>query len=96
MSKFGVDVSQVASASTAVNISVTSIRTEVAAMMRNLTELQSSWTGGAALAFSGVVSQWQVTQTQVEAGLDAITSALSRTAATYEDAESMAAGNFSL
>lgn len=96
MSKFGVDVSQVASASTAVSISVTSIRTEVAAMMRNLTELQSSWTGGAALAFSGVVSQWQVTQTQVEAGLDAITSALSRTAATYEDAESMAAGNFSL
>lgn len=96
MSKFGVDVSQVSSASTAVNISVTSIRTEVSTMMRNLTELQSSWTGAAALAFSGVVAQWQVTQSQVEAGLDSITSALSRTAATYEDAETMAAGNFAL
>ena len=96
MSKFGVDVSQVSSASAAVNISVTAIRTEVSTMMRNLTELQSTWTGGAALAFSGVVAQWQVTQAQVEAGLDSITTALSRTAATYEDAETMAAGNFPL
>ncbi|PFG32201.1 WXG100 family type VII secretion target [Sanguibacter antarcticus] len=96
MSKFGVDVSQVAGASTAVNISVTSIRTEVATMMRNLTDLQGSWTGGAAATFSGVVAQWQVTQTQVESGLDAITAALSRTATTYEDAESMAAGHFAL
>ena len=96
MSKFGVDVSQVTSASTAVNISVTSIRTEVSTMMRNLTELQSTWTGAAAVAFSGVVAQWQVTQAQVEAGLDSITSALSRTAATYVDAEALAAGNFPL
>lgn len=96
MSKFGVDVSQVTSASATVSVSVTSIRTEVAAMMRHLQELQNTWTGSAALAFSGVVSQWQTTQGQVEAGLDAITAALARTATTYDDAETSASANFAL
>lgn len=95
MSKFGVDVSQVTSASAVVSTSVTTIRSEVAAMQRHLTDLQSTWTGAAALAFSGVVAQWQVTQSQVETGLDSITLALSRTATTYDDAESAAAANFS-
>ena len=94
MSKFGVDVSQVSSASAVVATSVSTIRSEVAAMQRHLTDLQSTWTGSASLAFSGVVAQWQATQVQVESGLDAITSALSRTATTYEDAEAAARTNF--
>lgn len=95
MSKFGVDVSQVSNASMVVATSVSSIRSEVAAMQRHLADLQASWTGAAALAFSGVVAQWQATQIQVETGLDTITSALSRTATTYDDAETMARTNFS-
>ncbi|MBI9114542.1 WXG100 family type VII secretion target [Sanguibacter suaedae] len=96
MSTFGVDVSQVTNASVAVSTSVTTIRTEVAAMMRHLTDLQNSWTGSASLAFGGVVAQWQTTQVQVESGLDAITAALSRTATTYDDAETAAKSNFTL
>lgn len=94
MSTFGVDVSQVSAAGAVVGTSVSTIRSEVAAMQRHLTDLQSSWTGAAALAFSGVVAQWQATQIQVENGLDAITSALSRTAATYDEAEAAARANF--
>ena len=94
MSRFGVDVSQVSSASAVVATSVSTIRSEVAAMQRHLADLQSTWTGAAALAFTGVVAQWQATQVQVENGLDAITSALSRTAATYEEAENAARTNF--
>ena len=94
MSRFGVDVSQVSSASAVVATSVSSIRSEVAAMQRHLTDLQSTWTGAAALAFTGVVAQWQATQVQVETGLEAITSALSRTATTYEEAENAARTNF--
>ena len=94
MSKFGVDVSQVSNASVVVATKVSTIRAEVAAMQHHLTDLQATWTGSAALAFSGVIAQWQATQTQVEAGLDAITSALSRTASTYEDAETAARTNF--
>ena len=94
MSRFGVDVSQVTSASAVVATSVSSIRSEVAAMQRHLTDLQSTWTGAAALAFTGVVAQWQATQVQVETGLEAITSALSRTATTYEEAENAARTNF--
>ncbi|SDC83194.1 WXG100 family type VII secretion target [Sanguibacter gelidistatuariae] len=94
MSKFGVDVTQVSSASGVVSTSVTTIRSEVTAMMRHLTDLQGSWTGAAAIAFSGVVAQWQVTQVQVENGLDAITAALGRTATTYDEAEASARTNF--
>ncbi len=94
MSRYEVDSARVAQASTAVNGSVTAIRAEVAAMMRHLTDLQASWRGGAATAFTGVMAQWQGTQTQVEASLDAITAALGSAAQTYADAETQASRLF--
>ncbi|WP_265522547.1 WXG100 family type VII secretion target [Oerskovia flava] len=94
MSRYEVDSARVAQASGAVNGSVTAIRAEVGAMMRHLQDLQSSWRGGAATAFTGVMGQWQTTQTQVETSLDAITAALGSAAQTYADAESQASRLF--
>jgi early secretory antigenic target protein ESAT-6 len=94
MSRYEVDSARVAQASAAVNGSVTAIRGEVTAMMRHLTDLQASWRGTASTSFTGVMSQWQGTQTRVEEALDAITAALGSAAQTYADAESQAARLF--
>ena len=90
MSKYEVDSTRVALASTAVNGSVTAIRVEVGAMMRHLTDLQASWRGTASTQFTGAMAQWQSAQTQVEAALDAITASLGSAAQTYADAEAQA------
>lgn len=94
MSKFGVDVSQVSSASAVVRASVDTIRTDVSTMMRHLNDLQGSWTGSAAVAFAGVVAQWQATQVQVEAGLDSITTALDTSATAYAEVEALVRSQF--
>ncbi|AEG45312.1 WXG100 family type VII secretion target [Isoptericola variabilis] len=93
--RYEVDSERVAQASAAVSGSVGAIRSEVAAMMRHLQDLQSSWHGSAATSFAGVMSQWQATQTQVEAALDAVTAALASAARTYADAEAQASRLFS-
>ena len=92
--RYEVDSERVAQASAAVNGSVGAIRAEVGAMMRNLQDLQASWHGSAATSFAGVMGQWQSTQTQVEAALDAVTAALSSAARTYADAEAQASRLF--
>jgi WXG100 family type VII secretion target len=92
--RYEVDSERVSQASAAVNGSVGAIRAEVGAMMRNLQDLQSSWHGSAATSFAGVMGQWQSTQTQVEAALDAVTAALSSAARTYADAEAQASRLF--
>ena len=87
MSRYEVDSAQVAHASAAVRGSTAAIRTEVAAMMRHLTDLQSSWRGGAASAFGAVMADWSSTQARVEESLDGITVALAAAAESYADAE---------
>ncbi len=94
MSRYEVDSARVATASSAVSGSVTAIRSEVTAMMRHLTDLQASWRGSAANSFTGVMAQWQSTQTHVEAALDDITAALGAAARTYADAEAQASRLF--
>ena len=80
MSRYEVDSAQVAQASGAAGASVAAIRTEVAALMRHLTDLQAGWRGAAATAFGGVVADWAATQQRVEASLDQITAALGQAA----------------
>lgn len=88
--RYEVDSAQVAQASAAAATSVGVIRAEVATLMRHLTDLQATWRGGAAAAFSGVVTDWGLTQQRVEASLDQITAALSAAAQHYADAETAA------
>ena len=92
--RYEVDSERVAQASAAVQGSVGAIRGEVGTMMRHLQDLQSSWHGSAATSFAGVMGQWQATQTQVEAALDAVTAALASAARTYADAEAQASRLF--
>ncbi|WP_159793814.1 WXG100 family type VII secretion target [Puerhibacterium puerhi] len=92
--RYEVDSERVAQASAAVQGSVGAIRTEVAAMLRHLQDLQSVWHGGAATAFVGVMGQWQSAQTQVEGALDAVQTALATAARTYADAEAQASRLF--
>ena len=94
MSRYEVDSAQVAQASTAASTSVAVIRTEVAALMRHLTELQAGWRGGAANAFGAVLTDWAATQQRVEASLDHITAQLGTAAQHYADAEQQASRLF--
>lgn len=92
--RYEVDSAQVAQASAAAGRSVAAVRTEVAALVRHLTDLQSGWRGGAASAFSAVLADWTGTQRQVEASLDQITAALAAAAQHYSDAEQQASRLF--
>ncbi|MDR2723168.1 MAG: WXG100 family type VII secretion target [Cellulomonadaceae bacterium] len=92
--RYEVDSERVAGASAKVRGSVSSIRNEVGAMMRHLTDLQSSWKGQASTQFNGVMQQWKSTQSQVEQALESIQGALSTASQTYADAEAHAANLF--
>ena len=62
MTRYQVDSEAVISATGAVRSSITRIQSEVAGLHGQLTNLQSSWTGQAASAFTGVVTEWKTTQ----------------------------------
>ena len=94
MSRYEVDSAQVAQAGAAAGASVTVIRSEVAALLRHLSDLQAGWHGGAASAFGGVLADWTVTQHRVEASLDQITAALGAAAPHYAEAEQQASRLF--
>lgn len=88
--RFEVDSAQVAQAAGAARASGGVIHTEVGAMVSHLTDLQSSWRGGAAATFEAVLAEWRATQAQVEAALDHLTQALDAAARQYADAEAAA------
>ena len=92
--RYEVDSDQVAQASAAAGRSVAAVRTEVAALLRHLTDLQAVWRGSAATAFGGVLAEWSGTQQRVEASLDQITAALGAAASTYAEAEQNASRLF--
>ena len=85
--RFEVDSALVAQAAGAVRASGAALHTEVAAMLRHLTELQSCWRGGAAASFEGLLAEWRATQVHVESSLDRISVALDSAARQYADAE---------
>jgi WXG100 family type VII secretion target len=63
------------------------IQGEVGALLGQLVNLQGSWTGQAATAFQGVVSEWRSTQQRVEENLASINQALGSAANQYSEAE---------
>lgn len=87
MTRYQVDSEAVLSATGAVRNSISRIQSEVAGLHGQLTNLQSSWTGQASMAFNGVVSDWKVTQQRVEENLAAINQALSQAGQQYADIE---------
>lgn len=87
MAIFTVDSDQVLAQSTAVNGTIERIRSEVGSMLGQLTQLESSWTGQAAVAFRGTVDQWRTVQQQVEASLASITQCLAAAGRQYSEVE---------
>ena len=87
MTRYQVDSEAVFTASGAVRGTVGRIQSEVQAMQGQLTSLQSSWSGEAALAFQAVVSDWNATQLRVEESLNAINLALGQAGQQYADIE---------
>lgn len=87
MSTFQVDSEAVLARATAAQQTVGRIQSEVASLHAQLEQLQSSWTGGAATAFGGVVAEWRTTQQRVEENLAAIGTALARAGQQYAEIE---------
>ena len=87
MAVFSVDSDAVLSTTAAVRGTIDRLQGETQAMLTQLTQLQSSWTGSASVAFSTVVDQWRATQRQVEDSLAAINTALTAAGHQYAEAE---------
>jgi WXG100 family type VII secretion target len=95
MTTFQVDSEAVLSATSAVRASIDRIQAEVGGLHGQLTSLQSSWSGQAATAFQGVITDWRATQQRVEEGLAAINQALTQAAQQYAEIEAANARLFS-
>lgn len=87
MAVFSVDSDAVLSSTAAVRGTIDRLQGETAALMAQLTQLQASWTGAAAVAFHSTVEQWRGTQRQVEESLGGINAALGTAGRQYADAE---------
>ena len=87
MTTYHVDAAQVSAATQTVQGTIGRIQGVVASLLAQLTGLQSSWTGQAATAFQGAVSEWRATQLHVEQSLAQLSHALGVAAAQYADAE---------
>lgn len=87
MTRYQVDSEEVNTATGAVRSSIGRIQAEVAGLHGQLTNLQNSWTGQAATAFQGVVTDWKTTQQLVEQNLAAINLALTQAGQQYAEIE---------
>ena len=94
MSVFTVDTEAVFSATTAVRGTSERLQAEASTMMGQLTGLQSSWTGGAALACQNAAEQWRSAQAHVEQALATIAQALNAAGQQYAQAEDYSASLF--
>jgi early secretory antigenic target protein ESAT-6 len=94
MAVFSVDSDAVLATTSAVRGTIDRLQGETQAMLTQLTQLQASWTGSAAVAFQSVVDQWRVTQRQVEDSLAGINAALAAAARQYSEAEQVTTNLF--
>lgn len=87
MAVFSVDSDAVLAATTSVRATIDRLQAESNAMMSQLMQLQSTWTGSAAVAFHGATENWRATQRQVEESLSGISVALGAAGRQYAEAE---------
>ena len=88
MTRYQVDSEAVFTVTGAVRGTISRIQSEVQAMHGQLSSLQGSWSGEAAVAFQAVVTDWNATQVRVEESLNAINLALGQAGQQYADIES--------
>lgn len=94
MAVFAVDSDSILASTASVRGTIDRLQAESDAMLAQLTQLQSSWTGSASAAFAGVVEQWRSTQRQVEQSLAGINAALAAAGRQYAETELATAGLF--
>lgn len=94
MTAFSVDSDAVLSATGAIRATADRLQGETAAMLGQLTQLQGTWTGSAALAFQGLIDRWRGAQTELESALADIGTALAHAGTQYAQTELSAAGLF--
>jgi WXG100 family type VII secretion target len=94
MSVFTVDTDAVQSANGAARATMERLQSESSALMAQLTQLQSSWTGSASLAFQQCSEPWRGAQLHVEQVLASISTALGSAASQYADADQYSASLF--
>jgi early secretory antigenic target protein ESAT-6 len=87
MTRYQVDSEAVLGATESVRATIGRIQAEVSGLHGQLLNLQGSWTGQAATAFQGVVTDWKATQQRVEENLAAINQALAMAAQQYAEIE---------
>lgn len=94
MTAYSVDSDAVFTATASVRGTIDRVQADTSAMLAQLTQLQSSWTGSASLAFQGVIDQWRVTQRHVEDSLAGINAALTSAGRQYVEAEQLSVSLF--
>lgn len=94
MAIFSVDSDAVLSSTAAMRGTIDRLQAETSAMLAQLTQLQSSWTGGASVAFQGVIEQWRGAQRGVDDALASINHALGTAGRQYAEAEQVTVSMF--
>jgi len=87
MTRYQVDSEAVISATGAVRAIISRIQAEVAGLDGQLAQLQGSWTGAAASAFTSAAADWRSTQQRVEENLGTLNLALTHAGQQYSETE---------
>ncbi len=89
MAIFSVDTEAVAHATATARATADRLQSEAALLTAQLRDLQGSWQGSAASAFTATFEQWQSAYTHVEQALLALGTALGNAGNLYADAEQL-------
>ena len=87
MSTFSVDSDAVLATTAAMRGSIDRLEAESAALLSQLSQLQGSWTGTAAAAFSGSAENWRSMHQQLTLALADLSGALGVAGRQYADVE---------
>lgn len=87
MSVFTVDTEAVQGAHAAARGTMERLQSESTSLMAQLTQLESSWSGSASIAFQQCSEQWRSAQMHLEQVLGSISTALGSAAVQYRDAD---------
>ncbi|HWH25180.1 MAG TPA: WXG100 family type VII secretion target [Pseudolysinimonas sp.] len=90
MTRYQVDSEAVVAATAGAQATMSRIEGEVAGLLSQLVNLESSWTGQAAASFQSAVGDWRATQQRVHESMGLINRALAQAGQTYAETE---AGN---
>ena len=87
MTRYQVDSEAVLGATASVRTTISRLQAECASLYGQLTQLEGSWQGAAATAFSAAVSDWKGTQQLVESNLAALSHSLGQAGQQYAEIE---------